>query len=86
MKLNILTGHNSGAHKELKLLFSQENQQQLAKGAADQGIQWHFIPPSVPHMGGLWEVAVKSVKFQMRRILKEALLGYEELSTVLCQI
>ena len=53
-----------GADKELKLLLSQENQQQLAKGAADQGIQWHFIPPSAPHMGGLWEAAVKSAKLK----------------------
>ena len=75
-----------GADKELKILFSQENQQQLAKGASEQGIQWHFIPPSAPHMGGLWESAVKSAKLHLRRIIQEALLSYEELSTVLCQI
>ena len=75
-----------GAEKELRLLFDQENQQQLTQVAADQGIQWHFIPPAAPHMGGLWEAAVKSAKFHLRRIFKEALLSYEELSTVLCQI
>ena len=37
-------------------------------------------------MGGLWEAAVKSTKFHLRRVLNEAFLNFEELATVLCQI
>lgn len=29
---------------------------------AQEGIGWRFIPPTAPHLGGLWEVGVKSAK------------------------
>ena len=54
--------------------------------AAEDGIDWKFIPPHAPHMGGLWESCVKSTKHHLRRVLGESMLSYEELSTVLCQI
>lgn len=50
------------------------------------GTQWHFIPPSAPHFGGLWEAAVKSTKYHMKRVIGEATLTYEELSTLTSQI
>ncbi|XP_076301717.1 uncharacterized protein LOC143219725 [Lasioglossum baleicum] len=57
----------------------------LNKTAAD-GTTWHFIPPSAPHFGGLWEAGVKSVKHHLRRILGERMLTFEEFSTLLCAI
>ncbi|XP_011494399.1 PREDICTED: uncharacterized protein LOC105359483 [Ceratosolen solmsi marchali] len=37
-------------------------------------------------MGGKWEAAVKSVKHHLRRTLRETLLTFEELTTLLAQI
>ncbi|XP_031337238.1 uncharacterized protein LOC116166425 [Photinus pyralis] len=50
------------------------------------GIKWHFIPAATPHHGGLWEAGVKSVKHHLRRVIGEANLTYEELTTHIYQI
>ena len=51
-----------------------------------QKIQWHFIPPRAPHFGGLWEAAVKSCKYHLKRIVGEANLTFEQFYTILIQI
>ncbi|XP_076301820.1 uncharacterized protein LOC143219898 [Lasioglossum baleicum] len=57
----------------------------LNKTASD-GTTWHFIPPSAPHFGGLWEAGVKSVKHHLRRVLGDRMLTFEEFTTLLCAI
>lgn len=49
-------------------------------------IVWHFIPPEAPEFGGLWEAAVKSTKYHLKRILKETPLTFEEFYTLLTQV
>ncbi|KAL0851866.1 hypothetical protein ABMA28_000162 [Loxostege sticticalis] len=49
-------------------------------------IQWHFNSPSWPSAGGLWEAAVKSLKYHLRRVIGEQKLTYEEHSTLLAQL
>jgi len=73
-----------GASKELKNFWLKEKD--LYPEIAIEGIKWNFIPPNAPHMGGLWEAAVKSAKYHLRRVLGEALLTYEEMSTLLVQV
>ena len=51
-----------------------------------QRLKWHFIPPSAPHMGGLWEAAVKSFKHHFKRSVENSKLTFEELCTLLCRI
>lgn len=53
---------------------------------ANDGVTWHFSPPSAPHFNGLAEAGVRSTKYHLRRIVGSHYLTYEELYTVLCQI
>ena len=53
---------------------------------ATEGCDWNFIPPHAPHFGGLWEAAVKSMKYQLRRTLGPRIPTYEELCTLLTEI
>lgn len=58
----------------------------MSDACANEGIQWHFIPPHSPHFGGLWEAGVKSAKSHLKRIMGNASLTYEEFYTLLTQI
>ena len=52
---------------------------------ASKGIALHFNIPRASWWGGLFEIMVKSVKRCLRKTLKNALLRYEELETVLLE-
>lgn len=54
--------------------------------SAEEGIEWHFIPPLGPHHGGLWESNIKSAKTHLLKITKAAILTFEELYTLVTQI
>lgn len=51
-----------------------------------QNIRWEFNPPASPHMGGLFEAAVKSAKNLLKREIGETILTFEELSTIFSKI
>ena len=58
-----------GTEKELKKNISEEESTEcISNFAVQQGINFHFIPPCSPHMGGIWEAGVKSMKFRLRHI------------------
>ncbi|XP_017788506.1 PREDICTED: uncharacterized protein LOC108571047 [Habropoda laboriosa] len=79
-----------GARNELldlsKLLTDKEHHQRVKKFLSENNIQWNLIPPRAPHFGGLWEGAVKSTKYHLKRVIGETRLTYEELYTILTQI
>ena len=74
-----------GADVEIKEIFRRHSVKNNAiiNNLSSQGIQWHFNPPAAPNFGGLWEAAVKSMKFHLKRVIGEQTLTYEELSTLL---
>ncbi|KAJ2941115.1 hypothetical protein O0L34_g10350 [Tuta absoluta] len=77
-----------GANKELAITLQQAKldfEGHIAETLALEGTQWHFIPAYSPHVGGLWEAGVKSMKHHLKRILNRN-LTYEEFSTLLCQV
>lgn len=79
-----------GANNYFLELYSLLNQKEhnniVTSFLAEDQIKWHFIPARSPHMGGLWEAAVKSAKYHLRRVLGDSCLTYEELYTLLVKI
>ena len=48
--------------------------------------QWHFIPPSSSHCGGLSKAGVEPLKYLWRRTIGEALLTFDKFNTLVIQI
>lgn len=69
--------------QELRALFQSTVHQENAHNTLSKsGVQWR----SIPHFGGLWEVAVKPPKSHLCRTLCNAFLTFEELNTVLTHV
>lgn len=79
-----------GARRELKQLYmlfqTQQHNITMQQYASTTGFTWHFIPPSSPHFGGLWEAGIKSMKYHLKRSIGTACLTFEEMTTLLSQI
>ncbi|GFT30997.1 integrase catalytic domain-containing protein [Trichonephila clavipes] len=59
---------------------------QLPRYLAAEGITWKFIQPRSPNFGGLWEAAIKSFKYHLKRVMRGINLTYKEFLTVIVQI
>lgn len=79
-----------GARRQLDELYDMfrggVTKQTIKDFMTSEKIKWQFTAPKAPHMDGLWEAAVKSAKFHLKRVADEASLRYEELYTLLVQI
>lgn len=79
-----------GAQIQLKELCefyrTQLAQSEITQFLCNQEISWSFILPNAPRFGGLWEVAVKSAKYHMTRIIGKTHLTFEKMQTVLSEI
>lgn len=75
-----------GANKELIKVYHILADQPFQQYVNLNQIQWHFIPPRSPHFGGIWEAAVKSVKYHLKRIISDTPFTFEEFYTILTQV
>lgn len=72
--------------KELETAINQWDFKEVKSEVVKRGITWKFNTPLAPHQGGLWEAAVKSMKYHLRRVVGDHLLTGEEFNTLLVRI
>lgn len=73
--------------QDLKRIFDQQLEStDLSKFCSAEGISWKTIPPRSPHFGGLWEAAVKSAKYHLRRVIATQTFTAEELLTIIIHV
>ncbi|XP_041675289.1 uncharacterized protein LOC121530370 [Drosophila eugracilis] len=77
-----------GAARILKELLEpvDTNDQSVMAYAAAHRFTIEFIPPRAPHIGGLWEAAVRSAKHLLLKDMGNATLKEDELHTVIVEV
>lgn len=78
-----------GAKNELPRLYFEaqaKRSHEIADLLANDGIKFHFNPPSAPSWGGQWESFVKLTKHHLRRMTTSIKFTFEEMTTLLAQI
>lgn len=81
------TGTNNALRKIVTQFFEDnKTRQDITHFCTPLEIKFHFSPPAAPHMGGLWESAVKSIKHHLRRVMGSTILSLEEFMTLTTQI
>ena len=79
-----------GAKNQLKELYAflkqEDTNSDIHQHLLQRRITWNNIPERAPHFGGLWESAVKRMKYHLKRVVGSQILTYEELATVSTQV
>ncbi|XP_043209918.1 uncharacterized protein LOC122374924 [Amphibalanus amphitrite] len=75
-----------GGERELRESLAELNQSRITDELSQKGIEWKFLPPGAPHMGGVWERLVGSVKRAMKMVVGNSCLTDEVLHTVLTEV
>lgn len=69
------------ASKEMKKVLQEIDQSEIQNSLCSRGIDFKFIPPGAPHMGGTWERLIGSVKRIIGKNLHDQSLKEETLQT-----
>ena len=79
-----------GVIREIKELVdnlqTQDGQRTSLEYCATQNVQWTFTLEQASNFGGLWEAAVESFKIQLKKVVREMRLMFEELTRITAQI
>ncbi|XP_036347052.1 uncharacterized protein LOC118756395, partial [Rhagoletis pomonella] len=75
-----------GAERELKAALKAADQDKIIATFTTAATIWKFIPPSSPHMGGVWERLVRSVKHVLYQILPSCTPSEEVLRAALLEV
>ncbi|XP_058817409.1 uncharacterized protein LOC131680718 [Topomyia yanbarensis] len=74
------------ASKELKAMLKDLDQDKMIREIVSPQMEWTFLPPASPHMGGSWERLIQTVKINLDHIKPERNLTDEILSNTLIKI
>ncbi|XP_075163043.1 uncharacterized protein LOC142235667 [Haematobia irritans] len=66
--------------------FLKSTSNDIAQRYSIHGFEWKCIPPHAPHMGGLWEAAVKSFKIHFKKLAGSHKFTFEQFSTTLTRV
>ena len=75
-----------GAAKELRRAFQEWKVKGVFASLSLKGTDWRFMTPAAPHQGGIYEAAVKSMKYHLTRVIGQKVLTHEQLTTLLVEI
>lgn len=77
---------NTQLQELYQLQNSSEHKSVVYNYAADNQIEFKFVPAYSPVFAGLWEAGIKSIKYHLKRVVGNSVLTYEQLNCVLIQI
>ena len=75
-----------GANRDIQVaISSQANRDSIQSYTTQRQVKWKFSPVQSPHHGGLWEASVREMKRCLLKIVGQAKLDFEALTTVLAE-
>ena len=75
-----------GAENELREAIKRLDSERIGDQLSDDGVQWHFNPPSSPHFGGSWERLVQSAKRALKAVAGKQCVNDETLLTFMAEV
>ena len=76
----------AGVKKELKQVLQNVKNDLIAKELALENIEWKFLPPISPWMGGALEIMVKLTKRALKTVTNDRPMQEEVLKTFLIEV